>query len=75
MATTTTSEAPTTTPAPTTTTAVPKPTTTTPPSASSGASYSNCSEAKSAGAAPISRGEPGYSSNLDRDNDGIACET
>jgi hypothetical protein len=26
------------------------------------------------GAAPIHRGEPGYSSKLDRDGDGIACE-
>jgi hypothetical protein len=27
-----------------------------------------------AGAAPIHRGEPGYSSKLDRDGDGVACE-
>jgi hypothetical protein len=27
-----------------------------------------------AGAAPIHRGDPGYSSKLDRDGDGIACE-
>ncbi len=46
-----------------------------PASAPTGVSYSNCSEAKAAGAAPISRGEPGYSSSLDRDDDGIACET
>ncbi len=36
--------------------------------------YDNCSEARAAGAAPIRRGEPGYGSHLDRDNDGIACE-
>jgi len=36
--------------------------------------YANCSEARAAGAAPIRRGEPGYRSALDRDNDGIACE-
>lgn len=36
--------------------------------------YPNCSAARSAGAAPIYRGEPGYRSRLDRDNDGIACE-
>jgi len=38
-------------------------------------SYKNCTEVKAAGAAPIRRGEPGYSTDLDRDKDGIACET
>jgi hypothetical protein len=37
--------------------------------------YANCSEVRAAGAAPIYRGEPGYASHLDRDNDGIACDT
>ncbi|MGA1838184.1 excalibur calcium-binding domain-containing protein [Herbiconiux sp. 11R-BC] len=37
-------------------------------------SYANCAAARAAGAAPIHRGEPGYSSKLDRDGDGIACE-
>jgi hypothetical protein len=37
--------------------------------------YQNCSEAKAAGAAPLYVGEPGYRSALDRDNDGVACET
>ena len=37
-------------------------------------SYANCSEARAAGAAPLHRGEPGYSSKLDRDGDGVACE-
>lgn len=36
--------------------------------------YANCTQARNAGAAPIYRGEPGYRSALDRDNDGIACE-
>ncbi|MFS0839772.1 excalibur calcium-binding domain-containing protein [Paenibacillus sp. 1P03SA] len=36
--------------------------------------FKNCSEAKAAGAAPIYEGEPGYSSKLDRDGDGVACE-
>lgn len=36
--------------------------------------YPNCSWARVAGAAPINRGEPGYRSALDADNDGIACE-
>lgn len=36
--------------------------------------YSNCAEARAAGAAPISRGEPGYREGLDGDSDGVACE-
>lgn len=36
--------------------------------------YANCSEVRAAGKAPIHRGDPGYSSKLDRDNDGVACE-
>ena len=37
-------------------------------------SYANCKAAKAAGAAPLYRGDPGYSEDLDRDGDGIACE-
>lgn len=36
--------------------------------------YANCSAAKAAGAAPLYRGQAGYSSSLDRDGDGVACE-
>lgn len=36
--------------------------------------YKNCTAARAAGAAPIYRGQPGYASHLDRDNEGIACE-
>lgn len=36
--------------------------------------YANCSAVRAAGAAPIYRGQPGYSSKLDRDGDGVACE-
>ncbi|WP_378733943.1 excalibur calcium-binding domain-containing protein [Nocardia brasiliensis] len=36
--------------------------------------YPNCAAARAAGAAPMHRGEPGYRSGLDRDNDGVACE-
>lgn len=36
--------------------------------------YANCAAVRAAGAAPIRRGQPGYSSKLDRDGDGIACE-
>lgn len=41
---------------------------------SSSVYYANCSAARAAGAAPLYRGEPGYRSALDRDNDGVACE-
>ncbi len=37
-------------------------------------SYANCTEARAAGPTPIYRGQPGYASHLDRDNDGVACE-
>ena len=36
--------------------------------------YRNCREARAAGAAPLYRGQPGYSPRLDRDGDGVACE-
>lgn len=36
--------------------------------------YANCTAVRAAGAAPLKRGEPGYASHLDRDNDGVACE-
>jgi hypothetical protein len=36
--------------------------------------YPNCAAARSAGAAPLFVGEPGYSRKLDRDGDGVACE-
>ena len=37
-------------------------------------SYANCAAVRAAGAAPLRRGQPGYRSGLDRDNDGIGCE-
>lgn len=36
--------------------------------------YRNCAEARSAGAAPVRLGDPGYGTHLDRDRDGIGCE-
>ena len=36
--------------------------------------YSNCKQARLAGAAPLRRGQPGYSLRLDGDQDGVACE-
>lgn len=37
--------------------------------------FTNCAEARSAGAAPIEDGEPGYRSALDGDGDGVACDS
>lgn len=37
-------------------------------------SYPNCAAVRAAGTDPIRRGDPGYSRQLDRDGDGIACE-
>lgn len=39
-----------------------------------GRAFANCDEARAAGAAPVRRGQPGYGSHLDRDNDGVGCE-
>ena len=36
--------------------------------------WGGCNEARSAGTAPIYRGEPGYRDIMDDDGDGIACE-
>jgi hypothetical protein len=36
--------------------------------------YPSCAWARTFDAAPIHRGEPGYRSSLDADDDGIACE-
>lgn len=36
--------------------------------------YPNCTAVRAAGADPIRAGDPGYSGDLDRDGDGIACE-
>jgi hypothetical protein len=37
--------------------------------------YPNCAAADAAGVTPLYRGQSGYSSNLDSDGDGIACES
>lgn len=36
--------------------------------------YASCAQARAAGAAPLHRGDPGYSTRLDGDGDGVACE-
>ena len=38
------------------------------------AHHPNCAAARAAGAAPLRRGQPGYSPKLDRDGNGIACQ-
>ena len=37
--------------------------------------YNSCAEAKAAGAAPLYKNDPGYNTKLDRDGDGVACES
>ncbi|HEU4946881.1 MAG TPA: excalibur calcium-binding domain-containing protein [Kribbella sp.] len=36
--------------------------------------YRNCGEVRAAGKAPLHRGDPGYTRDLDRNGDGIACD-
>jgi DNA segregation ATPase FtsK/SpoIIIE-like protein len=36
--------------------------------------YENCDAVRSAGAAPVYKGTPGYGKHLDRDGDGIGCD-
>jgi hypothetical protein len=36
--------------------------------------YASCDEVRAAGKAPLHVGAPGYSSKLDRDGDGTACD-
>ncbi|WP_291882284.1 DUF1524 domain-containing protein [Cellulomonas sp.] len=37
--------------------------------------YASCAEAWAAGAAPVHAADPGYATHLDRDGDGVGCET
>lgn len=37
--------------------------------------FGSCADAKAAGAAPLYSGQPGYRAALDRDRDGVACES
>lgn len=54
--------------------AKPRPTASPTTTAPQGVYYKNCTQAREAGVTPIYRGQPGYASHLDRDNDGVACE-
>ncbi|WP_230286048.1 excalibur calcium-binding domain-containing protein [Deinococcus sp. 12RED42] len=44
------------------------------PAAPANVTYANCAAVRAAGKSPLLRGQPGYSSQLDRDGDGRACE-
>lgn len=46
----------------------------TPGTGSGAVFYPDCAAARAAGAAPLSRGRPGYRPELDGDGDGVACE-
>jgi Excalibur calcium-binding domain len=43
-------------------------------STGSGRRFGSCKAARKAGYTHMRRGQPGYSANLDRDGDGIACD-
>ncbi|SEK23861.1 Excalibur calcium-binding domain-containing protein [Blastococcus sp. DSM 46786] len=46
-----------------------------PDGATAPASYADCAAVRAAGAAPIHRGEPGFSERFDGDGDGVGCES
>jgi outer membrane biosynthesis protein TonB len=62
---------------PTASSTTPEPTTeptTAPVSTSEAVAYKNCAEVRAAGKAPLRRGDPGFTEELDRNGDGIACD-
>jgi hypothetical protein len=44
------------------------------PGPAPGVPFANCAAARAAGAAPLHRGDPGWSDRMDGDGDGVACE-
>ena len=46
-----------------------------PPAPPSDVYFENCDAARAAGAAPLLSGAPGYRAGLDRDGDGVVCES
>lgn len=48
---------------------------TAPSTATTVPSFSSCAEAEANGYRDLRKGEPGYSTRLDRDGDGVACDT
>lgn len=61
-------------PEPTTPASTPDTTPDSSPPATSAVSYANCAAVRAAGKAPLYAGQPGYDSDLDRNNNGVACE-
>jgi hypothetical protein len=61
-------------PLPTSGSAAPAATPESAPVPAPGAPYGSCAAARAAGAAPLHRGDAGYSSAIDGDGDGTACE-
>ncbi|RZT12023.1 excalibur calcium-binding domain-containing protein [Kribbella sp. VKM Ac-2569] len=59
-------------PSPTSSSTAPTPTTA--PVTTTAVVYQSCAEVRAAGKAPLHRGDPGYSTALDRNGDGVACE-
>ncbi len=43
-------------------------------SSGAGRKFGSCKAARAAGYTHMRRGRPGYSTNLDRDGDGVACD-
>ncbi len=43
-------------------------------SSGAGRKFGSCKAARKAGYTHMRRGQPGYSTNLDRDGDGVACD-
>lgn len=62
-------------PAATPTTPAPDPVKTKKPAVPKKVYFENCSAVRAAGAAPIRTGQPGYGAHLDRDGDGVGCES
>lgn len=51
-----------------------QPSNSTPQTKNSNVTFKSCAEVKLAGKAPLHKGDAGYSTKLDRDGDGVACE-
>lgn len=45
-----------------------------PPATPAQVVYKNCAEVRAAGKAPLRRGDPGYTEQLDHNGDGVACD-
>nr|WP_246406673.1 HNH endonuclease family protein [Modestobacter versicolor] len=61
-------------PVPAPTTPAPAPAPADVPAGTPAQPFENCAAARAAGAAPLHRGDPGWSDGMDGDGDGVACE-